>query len=205
MFTGIVTGKGQIEDIQPITQGDGEGRIVRMRVPYDVSLLRVGDSMSCDGVCLTIENVDSERKSVLLRVGFETLRCTTLGEWTANDDVNLELALAMGDALGGHLVAGHVDAVSTVLDMQTKGETLIVSFHAPESLRSMIVSKGSVAINGVSLTVNDIFRDSFCVGLIPHTQKETTFGALQVGDRVNLEIDLIARYVAGILREQKNT
>lgn len=189
MFTGIVTDIGRVRSIE--TRGDT--RVV-LQTAYDLDTVEIGASICCDGVCLTVVQKGPDWFAV--DVSAETLARSTLGRWTPGKPVNLERSLRVGDELGGHIVSGHVDGVGKVASMTPEGDSLRVKFEAPDSLLPFIAAKGSVAINGVSLTVNEVDSRTFGVNLIPHTRQVTNFGAIATGDPVNLEIDILARYVA---------
>ena len=189
MFTGIVQAVGTIRRI--------EARGGDFRLFVDASAvaaeLAVGDSLCVSGVCLTV--VACENKIHAFDVSTETLALTTLGALREGDAVNLEPALRLSDRLGGHLVSGHVDGVGQVVRFEPVGDCMLLSIRAPHALSRYIAVKGSVAIDGVSLTVNSVEGDVFSINLIPHTLEATTLQQLGVGSRTNLEIDLIARYV----------
>jgi len=189
MFTGIVTDVGRVAEV--VSGGDTHFTIA---TSYDVDGIELGASISCDGACLTVVAVKPGHFSVTASA--ETLACTTLGDWTVGRRVNLERALKVGDELGGHIVSGHVDGLAQAVERRPEGESVRFVFEVPQRLAAYIAPKGSVALNGVSLTVNEVEGARFGVNVIPHTQAETTFDACQVGDRLNLEIDLLARYVA---------
>lgn len=189
MFTGIVTDIGEIVELRQA--GDLQARI---RTSYDTSSIDIGASIASDGVCLTVTELGADWYDV--QISAETLSKTNLGTWTMGARVNLERALKVGDELGGHIVSGHVDGVAEVIAMQDEGDSTRVTFRAPGGLSRFIAPKGSVALNGTSLTVNEVEGDTFGVNLIPHTQEVTNWGDVKVGDRINLEIDTLARYVA---------
>jgi riboflavin synthase len=193
MFTGIVTDRGEVAAIE--RRGDLRARLYTR---YDVSALALGASVACDGVCLTVvdKGHDGPRGWFAVDVSAETVSKTTLGDWTPGRDVNLERALRLGDELGGHIVSGHVDGVGTVVAARPEGDSLRVTIEAPAALAPFVASKGSIAVDGASLTVNEVEGARFGVNLIPHTRAHTTFAAMPVGRRVNLEIDVLARYVA---------
>ena len=188
MFTGIIQAIGQIERVTPV------GPDLKLKVEaanLGLSDVTVGDSIAVNGVCLTAETLDATHFTV--HVSRETLGCTVgLDSVRA---VNLEKALRFSDRLGGHLVSGHVDGIGKVVRLEPAGDCILLSVRAPQVLARYIAVKGSVAIDGVSLTVNTVEQDMFSVNLIPHTLTMTTFQSLGVGSRVNLEVDLIARYV----------
>ncbi|MBT3908104.1 MAG: riboflavin synthase, partial [Rhodospirillaceae bacterium] len=161
---------------------------------FDTSAIAIGASICCSGACLTVIDKGSEWFAAM--VSAETLSKTTLSDWKVGTPVNLERALRMGDELGGHIVSGHVDGVGTLDASETEGDSTRMIFEAPSDLIRFIAPKGSITIDGVSLTVNDVTDNTFGINVIPHTQEATTLGALSVGGTVNLEIDMLARYVA---------
>lgn len=192
MFTGIVTDVGRIVDTK--VTGDLRARIATR---YDVGGIDIGASIACDGVCLTVVALGSEPENWFdVEISAETVSKTNVGGWTAGKRVNLERALKVGDELGGHIVSGHVDGLAEVVGVRHEGGSVRVTFRAPEALAKFIAPKGSVALNGTSLTVNEVAGAEFGVNLIPHTQEVTTWGEVAVGNRVNLEVDTMARYVA---------
>jgi riboflavin synthase len=193
MFTGIVT------DIGEVAQRDG-GRFT-IRCGYAPESIALGASIACDGACLTAVEVRAagSGSAFTVDVSNETLSKTTLGDWRAGRRVNLERALKAGDELGGHMVAGHVDGVGRILDIHADGESRRFTLEAPPELARYIASKGSVAIDGISLTVNEVAQNRFGINVIPHTLTHTTLGARTRGDKVNLEVDLVARYVARLV------
>jgi riboflavin synthase len=167
---------------------------------YDVSGIEIGASISCSGACMTVVDKGNEKdRWFAFTASGETLSKTTLGNWKVGDPVNLERAMRVGDELGGHIVTGHVDGVAEVKSVLQEGESLRVIFEAPVSVARFIAPKGSVALDGISLTVNDVEGSRFGVNIIPHTSKVTTFGRLKPGAKVNLEVDLMARYVARLV------
>ncbi|MFP4274540.1 MAG: riboflavin synthase [Paracoccaceae bacterium] len=189
MFTGIVTDMGEIRRTEP--RGDLRARI---GTGYDTAAIEIGASIACDGVCLTVVALGPDWFEV--DVSAETVSKTNLDLWTPGRRVNLERALKVGDELGGHIVSGHVDGVAEVIAIAEEGDSTRVTLRAPEALSRFIAPKGSVALNGTSLTVNEVSGAEFGINFIPHTKQVTTWGAVHVGDRVNLEIDTLARYVA---------
>lgn len=192
MFTGIITDVGTVLELEQ--RGDLRARI---GCRYDVDGIEIGASIACDGVCLTVVALGvSPQNWFDVQISAESVSKTNIGAWTVGKPVNLERALKLGDELGGHIVSGHVDGVAVITAMVDEGESTRISFEAPESLAKFIAPKGSVALNGTSLTVNEVAGCSFGINVIPHTQEVTTWGAAKVGDRVNLEIDTLARYVA---------
>jgi riboflavin synthase len=192
MFTGIITDIGEVLGLDQ--RGDLGARI---GTDYDVAGISLGASIACDGVCLTVVRTGTgPRNWFEVQISAETLSKTNLGGWTAGSAVNLERALRVGDELGGHIVSGHVDGLAEVVALHPEGDSLRVTFRAPRALAGFIAPKGSVALNGTSLTVNEVEGTDFGINFIPHTQKVTTWGRVALGDRVNLEIDTLARYVA---------
>lgn len=189
MFTGIITDIGRIERLEH--RGDLRARI---GTGYDTSTIDMGASIACDGVCLTV--VGTGKGWFDVDISAETLSKTNLDLWADGRAVNLERALKVGDELGGHIVSGHVDGVAEIVGMADEGDSTRVTFRAPEALAKYIAPKGSVALNGTSLTVNEVAGREFGINIIPHTKEVTTWGAAELGDPVNLEIDTLARYVA---------
>ncbi|MFD1880951.1 riboflavin synthase [Paracoccus pacificus] len=196
MFTGIISDVGELVE----SHMDGDLR-ARISTRYDMSGVDLGASIACDGVCLTVvdkgQGADG-RGWFDVDISAETIAKTTIGqqEWNAGHRLNLERALRVGDELGGHIVSGHVDGVAVVEKITDEGGSTRVLFRAPEALARFIAQKGSVALNGTSLTVNEVDGNTFGVNLIPHTKQVTTWGQIAEGDPVNLEIDTVARYVA---------
>ena len=198
MFTGLISDVGVVRAVS----GNGDTRFV-IGANYDMATVAIGASIACDGACLTVVQKDSDSFSV--DVSAETLSCTTLGGWVTDTPVNLERSLRIGEELGGHLVLGHVDGVAEVIDRRADGDSIRFEFEAPADCARFIAQKGSVTLNGASLTVNDVDGARFGVNIIPHTAEVTTFGALQAGCRVNLEVDLLARYVARLQSGTKSS
>ena len=193
MFTGIVTALGSIRAIQPI--GNGKDMRLVIAAPWpDTATIPIGASIACSGCCLTAVEVNAD--SFAGDASAETLACTTLGGWTVGSQVNLERSLRIGDELGGHMVSGHVDGVGEAVSATAENGSTRWQFRVPKSLARFIAVKGSVAVNGVSLTVNEVQDDTFGVNVIPHTASVTGFGTMKPGDKVNIEIDMLARYVA---------
>jgi riboflavin synthase len=188
MFTGIIQAVGQIEHIEPV---GNDARLSIASGTLDMSDVQVGDSIATSGVCLTV--IACDENSFQVHVSKETLSCTV--GLDAARPVNLEKALRLADRLGGHLVSGHVDGVGRVVRFDAAGECMLLCIRAPHALSRYIAVKGSIAVDGVSLTVNTVDHDTFSINLIPHTLEMTTLPHLEVGSRVNLEVDLIARYV----------
>ncbi len=168
-----------------------------METAYDLAGVEIGASIACSGACLTV--VGTSDGAFAADVSAETLSKTTLGDWREGTAINLERPLKMGDELGGHLVTGHIDGTAEVLERRAEGDSWRFRFRVPAALAPFIAAKGSVALDGVSLTVNEVEGDAFGVNIIPHTASVTSFGGLQQGQRVNLEIDLMARYVARLI------
>lgn len=193
MFTGIVTAKGRIAKIS-----GAHDRRFEIESPYDAAGIALGASIAHAGACLTVVDVVPTASGArhAVEVSPETLKRTTLGAWNEGDSVNLERPLKAGDELGGHIVQGHVDGVGEVISADTAEGWLTLRVRAPEELSRFIAEKGSIAVDGVSLTVNGVDGDTFELMIIPHTAKVTTIGALQPGARVNLEVDIMARYAA---------
>jgi riboflavin synthase len=190
MFTGIIQALGSVSTLSPAGE-NMQLRIAAGGLPLaDVSL---GDSIAVNGVCLTVTDLGQDDFCAV--VSPETLRCTTLAALTEGAKVNLEKALALGDRLGGHLVSGHVDGVARVIDSADEGKSMRFAFTVPPPLERYVARKGSVCIDGVSLTVNAVEGEAFSVQIIPHTRDHTLFGTYRIGDRVNIEVDLIARYL----------
>jgi riboflavin synthase len=190
MFTGLVEDIGRIDSAS--RRGDAVVlTIAPARLP--VEQLELGESIAIDGTCLTVTDRGGGRFSAL--AGNETLARTTLGELRAGQHVNLERALAVGDRLGGHIVAGHVDAVGRIRSRRDLGANLVIEFEAPRDILRYVIEKGSIAIDGISLTVNSVSDSSLSVALIPHTVDMTTLATKQVGAKVNLEVDMIGKYV----------
>jgi riboflavin synthase len=196
MFTGIVTDVGQVRHVEK--RGDTH---VVIATHYDVSAVDMGASISCSGVCMTVvDKGGAKDRWFAVTASGETLSKTTLGNWKAGDPVNLERPMKVGDELGGHIVTGHIDGVAEVVSVKPEGESVRVMFQAPKELSRFIAPKGSIALDGISLTVNEVEGTRFGVNIIPHTQKVTTFAKLKPGARVNLEVDLMARYVARLVK-----
>jgi riboflavin synthase len=195
MFTGIVTAAGTILSITD--RGD---RILRIGAGWDCTALPIGASVSHSGICLTVVSHDAESYEVAASA--ETMRVTTLGQWQEGDVVNLERALCVGDELGGHIVSGHVDGLATVLSVTPVGDSHEVWIRAPQNLARFVAPKGSVALDGVSLTVNEVRGTDFSINVIDHTWKVTTLGRCAEGRVLNMEIDMLARYVARLAESE---
>ena len=194
MFTGIITDVGRVRQLRR-----GELLELTIATAFDTAAIAIGASIACSGACLTVVTVAPGVFTV--QASAETLTCTTLGDWEEGTPVNLEKSLRLGDELGGHLVLGHVDGTARIVERRPEAESVRFVFEAPEELAPFIAPKGSVALDGVSLTVNEVARNRFGVNIIPHTLACTNLGSLQAGQRMNLEVDLMARYVARLLRQ----
>ena len=200
MFTGIVTDIGKIIELEK--RGDLRARV---ETNYDMSTVAIGASIACDGICLTVIKTGSNWFDV--EISAESVEKTHLkfGTWVIGVSVNLERALRVGDELGGHIVSGHVDGVVEIVDMKDEGDSTRFVFLAPSDLQKFIAPKGSVALNGTSLTVNEVHSSKFGVNVIPHTKEVTTWGSSKIGDFLNLEIDTLARYVARLKEVNEET
>jgi riboflavin synthase len=196
MFTGIITDLGEIIEV---TEGDAR-RTFRIRTGLDLALLMQGASIACDGCCLTLVNKDSD--SFTVDAVAETLAITTLGEWKKGTRVNLESSLRLGDEMGGHMVSGHVDALATVESVEPDGDSWRLKIRVPDQFAAYIAPKGSVTLNGISLTINEVEGSVFGICVIPHTWQVTNIGQKKTGDKLNFEVDLLARYVARILGKE---
>lgn len=194
MFTGIIQAVGRIARLEP---RGGDVRLVVDTAALDMADVALGDSISVSGVCLTV--IDFDATSFAADVSNETLAHTTLGKHKAGDTVNLEKALRLADRLGGHLVSGHVDGAGKVVSVVPDGRSLRWTFEVPSDIARYIAHKGSVCIDGTSLTVNEVNGNRFGVNLIPHTVEHTTFAARRAGDGVNIEVDVVARYIERLL------
>jgi len=190
MFTGIIQSVGEVRLITP---RGGDVELLVGAPGLDLASVAIGDSISCSGCCLTVTRL--EKDAFAADVSIETLNVTTLGQWRAGQRLNLEKALCAGQPLGGHYVTGHVDGIASVVDRVNDARSIRVQFEAPASLARYIARKGSVCLDGVSLTVNDVDGARFSVNLIPHTLEVTTLNEYLAGTRVNLEVDIIARYL----------
>ena len=194
MFTGIVTDVGEVLALQQ--EGDLRARI---GTGYDTTRIDIGASSSCEGVCLTVVDLGTAPKNWFeVQISAETISKTNIGHngWHVGKRLNLERALKVGDELGGHIVSGHVDGVAEVVAIRPEGDSLRVTFRAPDALARFIAQKGSIALNGTSLTVNEVAGAEFGINFIPHTQAVTTWDEVAVGVLVNIEVDTMARYVA---------
>ena len=195
MFTGIVSDVGEVRAVTPRS---GDLRRISIACSYPHDSIALGASIACSGVCLTVTDTaqDAGRTIFSADAAAETLRVTTAGDWKPGSKINLERSLKMGDELGGHLILGHIDGIATLEQRDDLTDSARMMFRAPGALMRFIAPKGSVTLDGVSLTVNDVGHDTFSVLIIPHTLQVTTFGALRTGARVNLEVDQMARYAA---------
>ena len=196
MFTGIITDVGRVRRLTR-APGPGGGLALTIATAYDSGAIPLGASIGCSGVCLTVVGV--EPGAFAVEASAETLARATLGDWAEGSPVNLERALKVGDELGGHIVSGHVDGVARLIERRPEGDSVRLVIAAPTELMPYLAEKGSVALDGVSLTVNEVAATSFGVNLIPYTLAHTGFGEARPGQRLNLEIDPIARYVARLL------
>jgi len=197
MFTGIITDLGRVRDIRQTA--DSEDRRIIIETAYDTGSIALGASIACAGSCLTV--VETGPGWFAVDVSGETLSRTTVGRWQTGGRINLERALCVGDELGGHLVSGHIDGAGELLSRRDEGESVRMEIGAPADLMKFIAEKGSITVDGVSLTVNEVTAGQFGVNIIPHTLTATTLGKIDTGAAVNLEIDLLARYVARLKEE----
>lgn len=202
MFTGIVTAMGEVKAVERLS---GLTRLT-ISSPYDAAGVDVGASIAHDGVCLTVVEAQSQQGGMVhvVEVAAESLALTTMGELAAGDQVNLERSLRVGDELGGHIVQGHVDGLGQVLSVRQDGEGWRLKIKPPREIEHLIAQKGSIAISGVSLTVNEVDAEGFGVLIIPHTWAVTTLSKLKAGDKVNLEADMMARYAARLVEARRN-
>lgn len=202
MFTGIVTDIGTVREVRPLSQG------VRLRIEtkYDPKTIAIGASIACAGVCLTVVALSDEQSNSRwfeVEAWEEALRLSTIAQWGEGTRINLERALKLGDELGGHIVSGHVDGTATILERKQEGDATRFTLEAPLELSKFIAPKGSVALDGTSLTVNQVEGNRFDVLLIQHSMAVTTWGERQEGDQVNLEVDTMARYAARLAEASK--
>lgn len=198
MFTGIIEGFGIVKALQPA----GEGRKISIEADFDLDRVSVGDSIAVNGACLTAVRIDKNRFDV--DVSPETVSRTTFGTLRIGDRINLERALRLSDRIDGHLVSGHIDGVGTLRQKKSSGNSVLLTFGVAETLTRYMIKKGSVAVDGISLTINDLGIDSFEVAIIPHTARLTTVVAKKVGEPVNIETDMIGKYVERFLSGNKN-
>ena len=199
MFTGIVTDIGEIVSVDEGGKSGDRRFVVATR--HDLAAVPIGASIACSGCCLTV--VEKSAGKFAVDVSAESLSKTHLGVWKTGSKLNLELSLKLGDELGGHLVYGHVDGVGKIVAMTPVGGSMRFDFEAPGDVARFVAPKGSVTIDGISLTVNEVDGNRFSVNVIPHTQAVTTLGQAKVGQQVNLEVDMLARYVARLLEHGK--
>ena len=202
MFTGIVTEIGEVVSVEK--RGDTRFKIATAYAPESIA---VGASIACSGCCLTaieMGRLQDGRGTFLVEASAETLNVTSLKNWKVGTRINLERALKMGDELGGHIVSGHVDGLGEILSITPEGGSIRFRFKAPDGIARFIAQKGSVTLDGTSLTVNEVTRNIFGVNIIPHTQSATTWGTAKAGDTVNIEIDMLARYVARLAEFEKS-
>ncbi len=197
MFTGIIT---DIGTVQSITNKEGDWHI-GIQTSFDLSLTDIGASIACGGCCLTV--VKKEADVFYVDVSAESLAKTNIGSWEQGTKINLESALKMGDEMGGHIVSGHVDGLAELKSLIPDGDSHRLTFAVADDLAPMIAPKGSVTLNGVSLTINEVNHNEFGVNIIPHTWDHTTLGTLQEGDKVHVEVDMLARYVMRALAYKK--
>lgn len=197
MFTGIVTAMGTVDDVEVM----GEDKRFTIITPYDPTSIDIGASIAHDGCCLTVTTLESVQNGALYTIdaSTETLSLTTLGQWKKGAQINLERSLKLGDEMGGHLVSGHVDGMATIVRREDGENTSLFEIEAPDNLAKYIAKKGSVCLQGTSLTVNNVESNRFTMMLIPHTLAVTTWGQRKVGDQLNLEIDQMARYAERLM------
>jgi riboflavin synthase len=193
MFTGIITDVGTVQLIAK--RGD---TTVKIATTYDPAAIAIGASIACSGPCLTVIAKGGKEGDAWFSVeaSAETLSKTTLGSWAVGSRVNLERSLKVGEEIGGHIVSGHVDGVGDVVSVTPEGDSMRYKIRAPKQLAKFIAAKGSIALDGTSLTVNEVDGNTFGVNIIPHTAKVTTWGDIKAGDKINIEIDMLARYLA---------
>jgi riboflavin synthase len=202
MFTGIITDLGRVRRLRH-GAGPAAGLELTIATAFEANEIPLGASIACSGPCLTVVAVEPDAFTV--QASAETLACSTMGEWAEGTPVNLERALRLGDELGGHLVSGHVDGVARFVDRRPEGDSVRFTIEVPESLMRYIAPKGSVALDGISLTVNEVAENRFGVNIIPYTLAHTSLGEAAPGQRMNLEIDTIARYVARLLGAERTS
>ncbi|MCK5385188.1 MAG: riboflavin synthase [Alphaproteobacteria bacterium] len=193
MFTGLVQGIGTIRSIN----GSEESKRIEVEVSDRFTSVQIGASICCSGCCLSV--VEKSKNSLFFDVSKETLNKTTIGSWEVTTRINLEPSLCFGDELGGHLLSGHVDTIAELLSIEKEGESHRLTIAIPEGYAHYIAPKGSIALDGISLTINEVEPTHFGINIIPHTWQVTTIGDLKPGDHFNLEVDLLARYVARMM------
>jgi riboflavin synthase len=196
VFTGIIDDIGTIITIENL--GD---TMLEIQTNYDLENIALGASISCSGVCLTV--IKKDKNSFFAQVSDETLSCTTIGNWQIGDKINLERSMKIGDEIGGHIVSGHVDDIAKIISITQIDDSHEIKIIVGEDIKYLIAKKGSICINGVSLTVNDIRNNIFSINIIPYTWEHTSFKYLKVNDEVNIEIDMLARYIARYMESIK--
>lgn len=196
MFTGIITDLGRVKSVEK----KGDTRF-EFETTYDLSTVEIGASIACNGACMTV--IEKGNDWFAITASGESLSKTTMGSWIVGQPINFERACKVGDELGGHIVSGHVDGLAEIISIIAEGDSHRFKFKVPTELKNFIAYKGSVTLNGVSLTVNEVEDDVFGINIIPHTMEVTTFGQSEVGDKINLEIDMLARYVARLLEKDE--
>ncbi|MDC1407660.1 riboflavin synthase [Candidatus Puniceispirillum sp.] len=197
MFTGIITGIGRLEAIT-----DTGDRLLRISCEWDCAAIDLGASIACSGICLTV--IDRQDHWFEVAASAETMAVTTLGNWQQGNRINLERALCLGDELGGHIVSGHVDGLAVITSITPAGDSHVVWLEAPQALAKFVAPKGSVALDGVSLTVNAVKGNAFSLNIIQHSWDVTGWGQAVVGQKMNMEIDMLARYVARLAAFDKD-
>ncbi|MCI5060072.1 MAG: riboflavin synthase [Alphaproteobacteria bacterium] len=198
MFTGIIKDIGMV---QSVCKQEGEDLRLRIQTSLDLSGSEIGASIACAGCCLTV--IEKAGNSFDVEVSAESISKTTIGEWEVGAKINLEPALKMGDDLGGHIVSGHVDGLGSCVEVKPEGDSHRLKFELPQELAGFIAPKGSITLDGISLTVNEVEGNVFGVNIIPHTWEMTTLGGIKEGQQVHIEIDMLARYVARLLEVQR--
>ena len=196
MFTGIVTDLGRVKKIEKA----GDTRF-EFETSYDMNTVDIGASIACNGACMTV--IEKGEGWFAITASGESVNTTTMGSWEVGSEVNFERACKVGDELGGHIVSGHVDGVAEIVSIVEEGDSHRFKFKSPQNLKNFIAPKGSVTLNGISLTVNEVEDDVFGINVIPHTMEVTNLGTAKTGDMVNLEIDMLARYVARLLEKDE--
>ena len=193
MFTGIIIGKGKILSV---TEKETD-RLFRIQAPFTMDDVAIGASIACSGCCLTVTQKGADWFDVY--VSGETLSKTNLSEWKTATDINLERSLKLGDEMGGHIVSGHVDGLALITAIDIEGDSWRIQIEPPKSLEKLVAAKGSISLDGISLTVNHVNDKIFDINVIPHTLEVTTLGQRKVGDKLNMEVDMLARYVARMM------
>lgn len=191
MFTGIITDIGKVKTVDE----SSKDLIISVQTRYNIEKINIGASIACNGVCLTV--VKKTADELYFQISNETIRCSNFANISLDAPINLEKSLCIGDELSGHIVLGHIDSTTKILDVGREGDSYKFIFEIPSGYTNFIVPKGSITLNGVALTVNDVSPNSFSVNIIPHTWQNTTFQSCKKGDIINLEVDSIARYVNG--------